>query len=46
MRIGAEAENRADGALLNASAQDVLVEGMVGSCYITAAVAILAAIIV
>ena len=46
MRIGAEAENRADGALLIASAQDAFVEGMVGSCYITAVVAILAAIIV
>lgn len=44
MRIGAE--NGADGALLIASAQDAFVEGMVGSCYITAAVAILAAIIV
>jgi EmrB/QacA subfamily drug resistance transporter len=44
MRIGAE--NGADGALLIVSAQDAFVEGMVGSCYITAAVAILAAIIV
>jgi hypothetical protein len=32
--------------LLIASAQDALVEGMVGSCYITVAVAILTAIIV
>ena len=44
MRIGAE--NGADGALLIVSAQDAFVEGMVGSCYITAAVAVLAAIIV
>lgn len=45
MRIGAE--NGADGEhLLIASAQDALVEGMVGSCYITVAVAILTAIIV
>ena len=44
IRIGAE--NGADGALLIVSAQDAFVEGMVGSCYITAAVAILAAIIV
>ena len=44
MRIGAE--NGTDGALLIVSAQDAFVEGMVGSCYITAAVAVLAAIIV
>lgn len=44
MRIGAD--NGPDGALLIASAQEAFVEGMVGSCYITAAVAILAAIIV
>jgi hypothetical protein len=45
MRIGAETGG-ADGAMLIASAREAFVEGMIGSCYITAAVAILAAIIV
>jgi len=45
MRIGVETGG-VEGAELIASAREAFVEGMIGSCYITAAVAILAAIIV
>jgi EmrB/QacA subfamily drug resistance transporter len=45
MRIGNESLNP-DAPMLIASAREAFVEGMIGSCYITAVVAILAAIIV